>query len=119
MRFLRWLGSVAWLLTLLWFLRMQSAYAGNFPGEQPTYAREQGLVTHLFYKSGGDGDGQTEYICKCFPGTTGCGTTSAAVWQVSRLTYDSSNRVSTISYAAGNDAYGSICDNRASLDYVD
>ena len=92
-------------------------WAGNFPGEQPGYAREVGQEARFFYVSGGNGDGQTEYICQCFPGTTGCGNTASAVWQVRRFTYDSSNRVSVIEYAGGDDAYGQICDNRVSLSY--
>ena len=110
-------GSI--LLLTLMVSRPSLALAGNFAGEQPAYAREAGTVSHFFYKSGGNGDGQIEYICSCFPGTTGCGTTSTAVWQVTRFTYDSSNRVSTKTFAAGDDAYASVCDNRASLDYVD
>ena len=114
-----WIIGVSILALAYVFISNPRLEAGNFPGEQPSYAREVGTVANFFYKSGGNGDGQIEYICKCFPGTTGCGTTSSAVWQVSRFTYDSSNRISIITFAAGDDAYGSICDNRASLDYVD
>ena len=109
-------------LTFVFLLLVASSpivLAAGFPGEQPTYARETGFVQRFYYVASGDGVGQIQYLCKCFPGTTGCGTTSTAVWQVQRFTYDSSNRISTITYAAGDDAYTSICDNRTTLDYVD
>ena len=95
----------------------QPLHAANFPGEQPTYARETGFEQRFFYKSGGDGDGQIEYLCRAFPGTTGSDSTAAAVWQVQRFTYDSSSRISTIAFAGDDDAYTQICDNRASLNY--
>ena len=99
---------------LLWTRPLE---AGNFPGEQPAYAREVGKEQRLFYKSGGNGDGQVEYLCECFPGTTGCGDTATSIWQVKRFTYDSSHRASVIELAGGDDAYSQVCDNRASLSY--
>ena len=94
--------------------------AGKGVGEDAAYAREMGFTQRFYYvAAGSDGENQVQYICKCFPGTTGCGTTSSAVWQVTRFTYDTSDRISTITYAAGDDAYTSICDNRVTLDYVD
>ena len=90
-----------------------TSQAGNFPGEQPVYSRDQGRQSLLFYVSGGNGDGKVEYICTADSGVA----SSAARWQISRLTYDSSDRVSTIAWAGGNDAFDQICDNRASLTY--
>src|SRR3990167_8593330 len=87
--------------------------AGNFPGEQPVYSRDQGRQTLLFYVSGGNGDGKVEYICTADSGVA----TSTARWQISKLAYDSSNRVSTITWAGGNDAFDQVCDSRASLTY--
>lgn len=86
-------------------------------GDQPVYARETGFDTRFFYVSGGNGDGQIEYICRAFPGTTGSGSTASSVWQVQKFVYDSSNRISTITFAGDDDAFTSICDNRVSLDY--
>lgn len=102
------------VLVSVWAIQAQGA---GFPGEQPTYARETGFEMRFFYVSGGNGDGQIEYICQAFPGTTGSDSTAASVWQVKRFTYDSSNRVSTIAFAGDDDAYTQICDNRTSLDY--
>lgn len=89
------------------------AHAGNFPGEQPVYSRDQGRQTLLFYVSGGNGDGKVEYICTADSGVA----TTAARWQVSKLVYDSSNRVSTITWAGGNDEFNQICANRTSLTF--
>ena len=115
----RGLAGLTLTLLTLSLASVPGASAANFPGEQPTYAREAGNVSHFFYKSGGDGDGQVEYICNCYPGTSGCGTESSSVWQVIKFTYDSSSRISTKTYAAGDDAYSNSCANRVSLDYVD
>ena len=90
-----------------------SATAGNFPGEQPVYSRDQGRQTLLFYVSGGNGDGKVEYICTADSGVA----TTTARWQISKLAYDNSNRVSTITWAGGNDAFDQVCDSRASLTY--
>lgn len=43
--------------------------------------------------------------------------TSAAVWQVSRLTSDGAGGV-VLEYADGNASYDNIWDNRASLSYA-
>ena len=93
------------------------ALAGQFVGETPTYAREVGFESHFFYKSGGNGDGQIQFICRAFPGTTGSDSTASSVWQVQQFTYDSSHRITDIEFAGDDDAFASICDNRASLNY--
>ena len=87
--------------------------AGNFPGEQPVYSRDQGRQSLLFYKSGGNGDGKVEYICTADSGVA----TTTAKWQVSRLTYDSSNRVSTITWAGGNDEFNQTCSSPSGLTF--
>ena len=91
--------------------------AGKGVGEDASYAREVGQSQRFFYVASGNGVGQIEYICRCFPGTGGCGDTSQARWQVVRFTYDGSNRVSTIAFAGTDDAYNQICDNRTTLTY--
>ena len=93
------------------------ALAGQQAGENSAYAREQGKSYRFYYVSGGNGDGQVKYICRAFPGMTQNDNIAAAVWQVQRFTYDSSNRISAIAFAGDDDGYGQICDNRASLDY--
>src|SRR3990167_3697540 len=110
-------GAAGFMLLSLALTVPPSLQAANFPGEQPTYARETGFEARFFYVSGGNGDGQVEYICQCFPGTNGCGNTSSSVWQIKRFTYDSSNRISTINFAGDDDAYNQVCDNRTTLDY--
>ena len=105
------------MLLLLALTVPLSLQAANFPGEQPTYARETGFEQRFFYVSGGSGDTQIEYICRAFPGTIGSDDTAAAVWQVQKFAYDSSNRISTIQFAGDDDAYTQVCDNRVSLNY--
>lgn len=106
-----WLsGCFCGILLSSWVL---TATAGNFPGEQPVYSRDQGRQTLLFYVSGGNGDGKVEYICTADSGVA----TTTAKWQISKLVYDSSNRVSTITWAGGNDAFDQQCSARTSLTY--
>ena len=93
------------------------AYAGNFPGEQPAYAREVGQEQKFYYGSSGGADGQVEYICRAFSGTTGSDATSSSVWQVQRFTYNSGGQLTEIEFAGDDDAYTQICDNRVSLNY--
>jgi YD repeat-containing protein len=91
-----------------------TSQAGNFPGEQPVYSRDQGRQSLLFYVAdGSDGAGKVEYICTADSGVA----TSTARWQVSRLSYDTSDRVSTIRWAGGTDNFTSVCDDRVSLSY--
>jgi len=100
-----------WVVVFLLFA--QNAWAGNFPGEQPVYGRDQGRTTLLFYVAAGNGAGKVEYICTADAGTA----SSSARWQISRLTYDSSDRVSEIEWAGSTDNFTNICDNRASLTF--
>lgn len=105
------------VLSLAFFLVTPGVWAGNFPGEQPTYSRKQGQEIKLFYGSSGGADGQVEYICKAFPGTNGSDSTASSVWQVARLTYDADANVTDVEYAGDDDAYNQICDNRSALNY--
>ena len=91
--------------------------AGNFPGEQPVYAREVGQNQRFFYVASGDGEGKLQYICRAFPGTIGSDDVNSSIWQVTRFTYDSSHRISTIATAGEDDAYIFSCASRVSLDY--
>ena len=107
-------GLVVFLVSVL---VIPSVWAGKGVGEDASYAREMGFEQRFFYGSGGNGDGQIEYICKAFPGTIGSDNTAAAVWQVQRFQYDSSARISTIAFAGDDDAFRFACDDRAALDY--
>jgi len=89
------------------------AWAGNFPGEQPTYMREQGYEERFAYVSSGNGAGQVEYQGWAQPNSA----TSAVRWRIRRFTYDTSNRVTAIEWAGGNDAWDQVWDNRATLSY--
>lgn len=101
----------------LWLLAMSSVSASKLPGESGAYAREVGFEQRFFYVAAGDGVGQIEYICRAYAGLPENDNTAAAVWQVQRFTYDSSDRLSTIAFAGDEDNYNQVCDNRTSLDY--
>ena len=106
-----------WFLAAGLFFGIPVVEAAQTIGETPTYAREVGFEQHFFYVAAGNGVGQIEYICKAYAGNGNNDDTSAAVWQVQKFTYDSSNRISTIAFAGDDDGYNQICDNRASLNY--
>ena len=103
-------------LWLLWTPR--PVEAGKGVGEDAAYAREMGFEQRFYFvTAGSDGENQIEYICKAFPGTIGSDATSSSVWQVQRFYYDSSDRLSRISFAGDDDSYSFSCDSRTSLDY--
>mgnify|MGYP001607468165 CR=1 FL=1 len=106
-----------WLIGLLFILSAGYVEAGQGVGEESAYARKMGFEQRFFYVSGGNGDGQVEYICRAFPGVNGSDDVNDDVWQVQRFTYDSSNRLSTIAFAGDNDAYNQVCANRTTLNY--
>ena len=105
------------LLGLLLLASTEMVIAGKGVGEDAAYAREMGFESRFFYVASGNGEGQIEYICRAFPGTTGSDETATSVWQVQRFTYDSSNRLSTIAFAGDDDAYTQVCANRVTLNY--
>ena len=112
------MGRAAGLILVLCAATVPPVFAANFPGEQPTYARETGFEQRFYFVAGGsDGENQTEYICKAFAGGGSNDDTSAAVWQVQRFFYDASDRLTRISFAGDDDGYNQSCDNRASLNY--
>ena len=92
---------------------IQMVWAGPYIGEQPVYSRDQGWEDRYFYVASGNGVGQVEYHCRAQANTA----TAAASWSIRRFTYDSSNRVSVVELAGGNDAFDQNCDNRATLSY--
>lgn len=53
------------------------------------------------------------YVGSATPGSA----TSAASWQIRKLTFDGNNNVTAIQYAGGTPAFNQIWDNRASLSY--
>lgn len=58
-------------------------------------------------------DQDVEYIGKAAPGSD----TSDAVWQITKLTYDGNNNITTTKYASGNKVFDKIWDNRANYVY--
>ena len=52
-------------------------------------------------------------------GSSGSGTaTSAALWQISRLTFDGSGNITSQKWADGNSNLDNVWDDRASLTYT-
>ena len=105
------------LILLLALTCAPLAFAGNFPGEQPVYAREVGQEQLFFYGTSGGANGQIEYICRAFSGTTGSDDPTTSVWQVEKLSYNSDGQITSIELAGDDEAYNQVCANRASLNY--
>jgi len=59
-----------------------------------------------------DSSDNVEYIGKASPGSA----TSAAVWQIQKITYSGSNAM-TIKYAGGSSAFSGVWDDRATYTY--
>ena len=59
-----------------------------------------------------DSSGNVEYIGKATPGSA----TSAAVWQIQKITYDGSD-ATEINFAGGSAEFVNIWDNRATYTY--
>lgn len=57
--------------------------------------------------------GNPVYIGRAAPGTA----TSAAAWQIQKLTYDADDNVTAVQFAGGANDYDQIWDNRAALSY--
>jgi len=60
-----------------------------------------------------DADGNVIYIGRADIGTA----TTAALWQIRKMTYSAAGDLLTIQFAKGDDGYTNIWDNRASLAY--
>lgn len=60
-----------------------------------------------------DANSNLQYYGEAMPGSA----TSAAVWRIKKLTYDSSNNLLSILWADGDDQMDNIWDNYASLTY--
>ena len=86
---------------------------GNYVGEAPVYSRDQGMDFQIAYGTSGNANGLQEYIGYAFPGAL----SSAARWQIRKLTYDSSQREVSIRFANGSDNFDKIWDSRTSYDY--
>ena len=97
------------LIALILFICMavSPAIAQGFTSQQiDNFVHEYQTV--LAY----DVSDNVEYIGKASPGSE----TSAAVWQIQKITYSSSNAM-TIKYAGGSNAFSGVWDNRATYTY--
>lgn len=74
-----------------------------------TFSTDLLLQQRIAYKSGGNGDGQAEYIGYALPGTA----EGSAKWLIKKLTYDASNRVTDIDFADDVVEFTKIWDSRA------
>jgi hypothetical protein len=87
----------------LWSVDQGTANTSPWLVKQPEY------ITSLDFVSGAN----PIYIGSAVPSSA----TSAAVWQIRKLTYDGSSNLTNIQYAAGTTAFSSIWDNRTLLSY--
>lgn len=60
-----------------------------------------------------DGSDRDQYIGIARPGTA----TSAALWQIRKLSYSATDHVTDIQWAGGSDQFNQVWDDRASLSY--
>ncbi len=77
--------------------------------ETPVYSRDQGLTQKIEY----DGSNNAIYIGRAQPGTA----ITATGWQISKLTYDVSNNMTSLDWASGLDNFDFIWNNRATYSY--
>ena len=79
--------------------------------EMPVYARDVGLDQKIEY----DSSNNAIYVGLAFPGAS----TASAVWQIKKLTYDSSGNMTSLRYADSTDDFTKIWTSRATYNYVD
>lgn len=71
------------------------------------------VAQKISYVASGNGEGQPEYVGYSDPGT-GAGDSS---WAIKKLTYDSSQRVTDVQWANGNNEFVNEWDLRATYSY--
>lgn len=81
----------------------------GFDGVNLQRLNASNLALQLHY----DGSSNPIYIGIAKPGTA----TSAAFWQIRKLTFDGGNNVTSIKYASGSPDFNQIWDDRAGLSY--
>ena len=77
--------------------------------ETPTYTREQGMDVLVEY-SGTD----PLYVGRAFPGAA----TSAAKWQIVKVTVDANSNPTSVRLADGTDDFKKVWDDRATYTYL-
>ena len=82
----------------------------NAKGMRPVAVESANHYTTLM-----DYDASTNliYLGKAEIGTA----TATAAWQIKKFAYDASSNLTSVKWAGGNEAFGGIWDNRASLSY--
>lgn len=80
-------------------------------GMKPILTLDGAYTTKITQTS--DGNDLDEYIGIAKPGTA----TSAASWQIKKIVYTGTLKVSGIVWASGNDLFDKVFDNRAGYSY--
>ena len=81
----------------------------QFRTETPVYSRDQGLTQRIEY----DANNNAIYIGRAQPGTA----SSAASWQISKMTYDANNNMTLLAWAGGSDNFEFVWNDRATYTY--
>lgn len=74
---------------------------------------EYPFTVRLVKGTSGGANGKQEYVCEAEPGSA----TSAAVWRIRKMVYDSSGFQTQVLWADGDRNFNNIQDNYASLSY--
>ena len=94
---------------------------GKQYAETTVYSRNAGFdIRQEFVAGGSDGAGNVEFVGLSYPGaadTQGRTGDSAAIWQIRRFFYNSSNQQINIGHAGGNDGFTNQFSARTSLTY--
>lgn len=67
----------------------------------------------IAYVPSGNGVGEIEYVGKAVPGSV----TSSSVWQIQKMTYNASNKLTDVQWHGGNDYFDNVWDNRGAGTY--
>lgn len=95
-----------WIAVLICVLCCtQPVFAGVGAGETATYERSAGFTQVLTYGTTGNATGLVEYICAGEPSRA----LAHTIWQVRKLTYDSSGNVTNVQWQDGNDLFDNDC----------
>lgn len=91
-------------------LRAIAVFGVGWNGQQGQVSNADSLNLKIDY----DGNSNPIYIGIAAPGTL----TSAAFWQIRKLTFDGNNNVTTIQYANGSPLFDQVWDDRTSITYA-
>jgi hypothetical protein len=91
-------------------LKAIAVFGVGWNGQQGQVNNADSLALRLDY----DGNSNPIYIGLAAPGTL----TSAAFWQIRKLTFDVNNNVTSIKYANGSPSFDQVWDDRVTLTYA-